>query len=88
MGSVKQHKMKENFRDKKEIVKVDSFFMSARLSDEAVVKYVSYADKHHTHIYTNVSVLRLLLSGGILNYIQQFIPIHPMSYYLGTSGKL
>ena len=51
MGSVKQHKMKENFRSKNEIVKAHSVFMSARLSDGAVVKSISYADKHHTDIY-------------------------------------
>ena len=51
MGSVKQHKKGKNFRSKNEIEKAHSFFMSARPSDVAVVKSVSYADKHHTHIY-------------------------------------
>ena len=51
MGSVKQHKMRENFRRENEVVKSLSFFMSARLSDGAVVKSISYADKHHMDIY-------------------------------------
>ena len=70
MDSVKQHKIRENFRNKNEIVKAHSFFMSARISDVAVVKSVSSVGKHHTHIYTHVSVLNLLLSGDPLNYIQ------------------
>ena len=51
MGSVKQHRMRENFRIKNEVVKELSFFMSTKLSDGAVVKSVSYADKHYTDIY-------------------------------------
>ena len=74
MGSVKQHKKRENFRNKNEIVKAHSIFMSARLSDGAVVKSVSYADKHHTDIYNKVSVLRLLLSGDPLIYSHSSFP--------------
>ena len=51
MGSVKQHKKGKNFRSKNEIEKAYSFFMSARSSNVAVVKPVSYAGKHNTHIY-------------------------------------
>ena len=50
MGSFKQHTVKENFRSKNEILKADGFFMSARLSEGAVVNSVSYADRCHTHI--------------------------------------
>lgn len=48
MGSVKQHKMRENFRRKKEIVKAHSFFMSARIYDGAIVKSFYSADRNHT----------------------------------------
>ena len=51
MGSEKQHKKRENFRSKNEILKAHSVFMCARLSDGAVVKSVSYTDKPHTDIY-------------------------------------
>ena len=62
MGSVKQHKMRENVRRKNKIVKPHSFFMSARLSNISLVKSISSAEKHHTDMYNKVSVLRLLLS--------------------------
>ena len=58
MGSVKQHKMRENFRRKKEIVKAHSFFMSPRFYDGAHVKSFYSAQRNHTQ-FIPVSVLRL-----------------------------
>ena len=42
----------------------------------------------HTHTYTYMSIARLLLSGDPLNYFLHFLPTHPVSQSLNTSGKL
>ena len=65
--------MRENFRNNKEIVKAQSCFMSARIWDGAAVKSVSDVGKHHTHSCTDVSVLRLLLSGDLIIFT---VPFH------------
>ena len=65
--------MRENFRNNNEIVKAQSCFMSARIWDGAAVKSVSDVEKHHTHSCTDVSVLRLLLSGDLIIFT---VPFH------------